>query len=311
MAAVINARDVVLQAASPRTVSVNLGSTVNVNGTVSGNVTGTLNGTAVSTVVNAALSATANYFTTSASDPTGGANGDAHYNSNTGVMWFKISGSWTAGGTINASQITTGTLAAARIAASSITSDKLSVSSLSAIAANLGTVTAGDISGSANINITGTANFQGATNSGGVNYCGVFNEARTVAGGVSATAGSGGFGVRGSAGTSGSIGVSGTGGSASGAEGVRATQGSGGGVALAVVGPMTITSSALVSNLRAATCQLADNSTKFATYADGGSSTGTSTATFVSTNKPGSNSSNVWWSLTNGSTTIRIPIWLT
>ena len=195
--------------------------------------------------------ATANFFTTSGLNPSGGRDGDAHYNSSTNVMWFRVSGVWQPGGTINASSITTGTLAAARIAANSITSDKLSVSTLSAITANLGTVTAGDITGTSNINITGTANFQGATNSGGVNFCGVFNEARTVPGGVSATAGVGGFGVRGNAGTSGSIGVSGTGGSASGAEGVRATQGTGGGVALSVIGPMTISSSALVSNLNA------------------------------------------------------------
>lgn len=195
--------------------------------------------------------ATANFFTTSSSDPSGGSDGDAHWNSASSTMWFKTGGVWRVGGTINAGQITTGTLAAARIAASSITSDKLSVSTLSAITANLGTVSAGDISGSANINIVGTANFQGSTNYGGVNYCGVFNASEGVAGGVSGIAGSGGFGVRGSAGSAGNIGVSGTGGSSSGAEGVRATQGSGGGLALNVVGPMAISSTALVTNLNA------------------------------------------------------------
>lgn len=264
MAAVINKRDIALQAASPRTVTVNLGSTVNVNGT--------LDGTPVADVVTAAFSGsgTDNFFTSSASDPTGGASGDAHYNTTTQVMWFNVAGTWTKGGTVNASQIITGTLAAARIAAGSITADKIaagsitatelaansvtsskiSVSTLSAIAANLGTVSAGSISGSANIDITGTANFQGATNSGGVNYCGVFNEARTVPGGVSATAGSNGFGVRGSAGTAGDIGVSGTAGTASGAEGVRAT-GNSGQTALGVVGTMTMSSTTLVSNLNA------------------------------------------------------------
>ena len=109
----------------------------------------------------------------------------------------------------------------------------------------------GDITGGSNINISGIANFQGATNSGGVSYCGVFNESRTTTGGVSGTAGSSGFGVRGSAGTSGTIGVSGTGGSSSGAEGVRATQGTAGGLALNVVGPMAITNTSVVSNLNA------------------------------------------------------------
>lgn len=107
--------------------------------------------------------ATENYFTTSASDPTGGVDGNAHWNSTTSTMWFKTGGVWRVGGTVNAGQITTGTLAAARIAASSITSDKISVSTLSAIAANLGTVTAGNISGTSNITITGSGKFDGAT----------------------------------------------------------------------------------------------------------------------------------------------------
>ena len=281
--------------------------------------------------------ATSNFFSTSTSDPTGGVNGDAHFNSTTNVMWFKVAGAWTRGGTVSASEITTGTLAAARIAANSITASKLSVSSLSSVSANLGTVTAGDITSSANINITGTANFQGATNSGGVNYCGVFNEARTVSGGVSGTAGASGFGVRGSAGTSGSIGVSGTGGSSPGAEGVRATQGSGGGVALSVVGPMTISSATLVSNLNADmvdglhASSLAKisggNSFSGSQYITGGNldvsgwvqcdnfridqtpSTGSATATFSGTNKPGGATTNQWMAINMNGTTKYIPVW--
>lgn len=260
MATVINKRDVALQAASPRTVAVNLGTNIVVNGSVSGNVTGTLNGTPVATVVDAALSGggTENFFTTSTSDPTGGNNGDAHYNSSTQVMWFKVAGTWTKGGTVNASQIITGTLAAARIAAGSITSDKMSVTSLSAIAANLGTVTAGDITGTADINITGTAKFGGTTPSGGVNYAVVCNESRGTPGGILGNAGPGGFGVRGDAGgqASSSIGVSG---SNTTGDGVRGTATSGVGVravastgtALLVDGQMQITSSSLVTNLNA------------------------------------------------------------
>jgi len=168
-----------------------------------------------------------------------------------------------------------------------------------------------NITGETNIDITGTANFQGATNYSGVNYCAVFNEDETIAGGVSAIAGASGFGVRGSAGTNGSIGVSGTGGSSSGAEGVRATQGSSGGVALNVVGPMQISSTALVSNLRAQTCVLADNSTEWDGFALSGVSTGSATATMDLTNKPGANSTNKWLTITDGVTTLRIMAWET
>ena len=370
MATVINARDVALQAASPRTVSVDLGSTVNVNGT--------LNGTAVSTVVNAALSATANYFTTSASDPTGGSNGDAHYNTSTDTMWFKISGIWKVGGTINANQITTGTLAAARIAASSITTDKisiggvtgsniatntitgtniasntvtgsniasstvtgsniasstvtgsniasttitggnivtgtitadkLSVLTLSAVAANLGTVTAGDISGSANIDISGRGVFGGNYTTSGYNSAVHGNPGRTAANGVTGYSSNFvGAGVRGDHNGSG-YGVNGFCSSSAG-YGVWA-ENNAGGVALQVVGKMAITSSALVSNLRSATTMLADDSTKWAGYTYYGTSTGTSTGTFVATNKPGVTTSNVWVMMSNGSTTLRWPVWL-
>jgi len=307
MATVINKRDVELQAASPRTATVNLGSTVNVNGTVSGDVTGTLNGTAVATVVSAALSATANYFTTSASDPTGGANGDAHYNSTTNVMWFNISGTWTKGGTINANAITAGTLAAARIAANSITADKLSVSSLSAVSADLGTITAGSITSTSSIDITGKGVFSGAYASSGFTSAVHANMGRASTYGVVANAGTSGIGIVGQAATGATAGVMGST-AASGSIGVMAVN-SGGGTALHVSGAMTITSSALVSNLRSATCLLADNSTKWAGYSGSGTSTGTSTATLTLTNKPGSNSTNTWFTITNGSTTVRWPVW--
>lgn len=274
--------------------------------------------------------ATSNFFSTSTVDPAGGSDGDAHYNSTTDVMWFKVRGTWEKGGTVNASQITVGTLAAARIAAGSIDATKLSVSSLAAITANLGTINAGNITGTANINITGTANFQGATNSGGVNYCGVFNEARTVPGGVSGTAGAGGFGIRGSAGINGSIGVSGSGGSSSGAEGVRATQGSGGGgVALSVVGPMTISNTTLVSNLNAdmvdglhATNFVRTDTSSTITgnlnvignlicdtfRIDITPTTGSATANFAP-NKPGGASTVRWFPISCNGVTYYLPVW--
>jgi hypothetical protein len=48
-------------------------------------------------------SATENLFTQSSSDPTGGVDGNAHWNTATQVMWFRTSGTWKAGGTVNAS----------------------------------------------------------------------------------------------------------------------------------------------------------------------------------------------------------------
>lgn len=194
--------------------------------------------------------ATANFFTSSASDPTGGSDGDAHYNSSTNVMWFKTAGVWQKGGTINASQITTGTLAAARIAASSITSDKLSVSTLSAITANLGTVNAGFISGSADIDITGRGVFNGAYLSSGITVAILANPGFAAEYGIIANAGAtGAAAVKGQSSYANSPAIEGTT-ATSGSIGVRAV-GSGGATALAVSGPMTMTSTTVVSNLNA------------------------------------------------------------
>ena len=262
MAAVINKRDVALQAASPRTATVNLGTTVNVNGT--------LNGQPVADVVAAAFdSGTSNFFTSSASDPTGGSSGDAHYNTTTQVMWFNVGGTWTKGGTVNASQIITGTLAAARIAANSITSDKIatgavtaneiaagaitatkiSVTTLSAIAANLGTVTAGDITGTSDIEISGRGVFKGTYaangytaavhgNPGRVSGVGVAGYSDAVIGaGVLGDHNGSGFGVHGYASSSAGYGVW--------------AENTGGGVALQVAGKMAISSTTVVTNLNA------------------------------------------------------------
>lgn len=243
MAAVINVRDTFLQSET-RTNPVTLPSGINVD------YSNVSNGPPVD--------ATANFFTEGTTDPTGGSDGNVYYNSTTGVSWMKVAGVWTKLGTVNASQITTGTLAAARIASGSITASKLSVSTLSAITANLGTVNAGSITGSADIDIAGTAIFNGTTPSGGVNYALVSNDSLGTPGGILGYAGSSGFGVRGQASGQGvsSIGVSG---SNTTGDGIRGTATSGTGVraiastgtALAVEGKMTMTNTTLVSNLNA------------------------------------------------------------
>lgn len=273
--------------------------------------------------------ATANFFTTSTLDPTGGIDGAAHYNSNTNVMWFKVNGVWQKGGTVNASQITVGTLAAARIAAGSITTDKLFVSTLSAITANLGTVNAGDITGSANINIAGNARFSGSTIDGSSLYTVVCNAASiTNGGGLKGYAGSSGVAVYGDGGTTGSRGIAGVG-RASGVIGVQATN-TASGLALEVTqGYMTINSTTLVSNLNA---DMVDglHATKFVrtdtsstitgnldvdgdlrcnTFRiDATPTTGAATANFAA-NKPGSASTVKWFPISCNGVTHYLPVW--
>lgn len=204
--------------------------------------------------------ATENLFTQSASNPSGGVDGNAHWNTATQVMWFRTAGTWNAGGTVNASSITTGTLAAARIASNSITSDKINVTTLSAITANLGSVNAGNISGSANINISGNAKFEGVTASGGSNYAVVVNSSRGTDNGLYASDGltPGGSAIFASSSANSAIAVEATN-TGPGGAGVQAAATSG--TALRVIGTMTMTSSATVANLRAATAVSADYAT--------------------------------------------------
>lgn len=271
--------------------------------------------------------ATANFFTTSTSNPTGGSNGDAHYNSSTNVMWFKVSGTWQQGGTINASSITTGTLAAARIAANSITADKLNVSTLDAITANLGTVTAGSITGTAGIDITGSAKFNGSITSSGETNTAVFNDTGATRNGLMAYAGnSNGYAISGQGGGLGGgvWGVSST----LGKSGVNAV-GLGSATALNVNGTMTTNNTTLVSNLNA---DMVDglHASKFVRTdtnstvtgnidvtgtvqtnvlrIDQTPSTGAAAATF-SFVKPGSASTNSWVTINFNGTNWYVPVW--
>lgn len=256
--------------------------TLNSNGTLTGEGGGSITALDYGSVSGSKppANATANFFTTSTINPTGGSDGDAHWNSATSVMWFKTGGAWSAGGTVNASEIITGTLAAARIATNSlnadkivsgsitatqiaastitganisagtITTDKLNVTSLSAITANLGAVTAGAITGTSTIDIAGSARFAGSTIDGGSLYT-VVCDAGSISsgGGLKGNAGIGGVGLYGDTGTVGDRGVAGVS-RVYGSRGVQAIN-TAGGWALDVSGYMTINNTTLVTNLHA------------------------------------------------------------
>lgn len=153
----------------------------------------------------------------------------------------------------------------------------------------------GDITGGSNINITGQGRFGGATLEGGATYAGVFNSSGGSSHGIGSFATTG-LGVWGNA-TSGS----GVFGSASTGVGVKA-QVTGAGTALQVLGKMTISDSTLVTNL---------NAQKWNGFTTGSVTTGSATATVNLTNKPGANSSNSWWVVSDGTTTLRIMCWIT
>ena len=295
MATIINARDVILQSQSTRTQQITLPSQYKIDS---------------SQVDSLPPGAT---YTQGVTNPNTSTPGNMYWNSATSVMWFKetSTGNWIAGGTLNASQINAGTLSAVRIASGSIDASKLNVGTLSSVSANLGSVTAGNITGTANININGSASFQGSTSDSSVITAVLANSTHAQENGIRSYAGSnGGSAVYGNANNSIGDGFGGffrrQGGTSGAALHVESSTSA---PALEVVGSMTISSATLVSNLRAATCLLADNSTKWNGFTTGSITTGSSTGTFNASNKPGSNSTNSWWIVSDGATTIRIPVW--
>ena len=197
--------------------------------------------------------ATANFFSTSGSNPSGGSDGDAHWNSSTSTMWFKTGGVWRVGGTINANQITVGTLAAARIASNSITTDKINVGgALSNLSSNMGTVSSGTLTSSVSMSVNGSAVFNGSSNQGFGAAAVNANTSLNSTNGVIGRAGGSGAGVYGT--TSSGIGVLGQASSGGGVGGQFS--GSGGASALEVFGSTllqgTITiSTQTISNLTA------------------------------------------------------------
>lgn len=168
----------------------------------------------------------------------------------------------------------------------------------------------GVITGGSNIDITGQGRFGGNVSSDSTTWAVVCNPASASTGGLIGWAGSAGAGVRGNcvSSLSSSRGVEGIAGSGTGVYGVASSgvgvraQVTGAGTALQVLGRMTISDSTLVTNL---------NAQRWNGFTAGSVTTGSATATFVATNKPGANSSNSWWVVSDGTTTLRIPCWIT
>lgn len=89
-----------------------------------------------------------------------------------------------AANAVTATELAAGAVTTAKLVAYAVTADKMSVSTLSAITANLGSVTAGEITGTAGINITGNARFRGAY-TGAVTQAAVYaNESLAATDGV-------------------------------------------------------------------------------------------------------------------------------
>jgi hypothetical protein len=83
----------------------------------------------------------------------------------------------------------------------------------------------------------------------------------------------------------------------------------GGGTALFVDGPMTITNSTRVTNLNADFARTLIGTTSNQLRFVSGTSTGSSIATFSGAAKPGGMSTNVWMTIQIDSTTLYIPVW--
>lgn len=181
----------------------------------------------------------------------------------------------------------------------------------------------GDISGASSLNITGNAIFGGSYVVGGVTYAVAANTSGVASGGVyGASESGGGVGVRGvtafgagvygTANGSGGVGVKGLS-TASGGSGVVAS-GSGGATALDVFGAMTIDNTTLVSNLNA---DLLDGlhavdfvkSGGIAYQLFGTQTAGSGVATFDGTAKPGGNSTNIWAKTVIAGVTLYFPVW--
>lgn len=158
----------------------------------------------------------------------------------------------------------------------------------------------GDITGGSNIDITGQGQFKGSATVSGLVAAVFANMTGGATHGVVGAAGTSGIGIYGISNGTSQIAVYGEGQNAA-SVGVRARNLSTG-TALQVNGKMTIDNSTLVTNL---------NAQKWNGFTTGTVTTGSATATVNLTNKPGANSSNSWWVVSDGTTTLRIMCWIT
>lgn len=262
MAAVINKRDSALQAASPRIVAVNLGSTVNVDGTISGSPASTVVSNATTAAAHAASTGNPHgatltqisgdlddiadgvtYFRTNANQVTGAGRAFNGLNSSSEYIKSLKSTQLTVVGS-NPSTGWVGDVNGIRMYQSG--SLKVNIPISGAPTFN------GDITGDSNINITGNAVFQGNSLLGGADACVHVNQSLTATNGLIAycDSGTGTAAVKGIATTTNSNGVIGQA-NVSGAVGLRGINSFAGGIGLSVTGAMTITSTTIVSNLNA------------------------------------------------------------
>lgn len=153
----------------------------------------------------------------------------------------------------------------------------------------------GNITGGANINITGEGIFGGATSSGPGTYAIIANSGYGANGGVIAYSNqifNGAImGYASGDAFGGHFETTGT-------QAALSCYTSGTGAALQVDG---------ISNFLGSGINFGGDGHLY--YFSGGTTTGTSTATFTSTNKPGSNSANSWITIKIDSTTLYIPVW--
>ncbi|MBA3756293.1 MAG: tail fiber domain-containing protein [Nitrosomonas sp.] len=264
MAAAINKRDVYLLAATPRTVSVNLGTNVNVDGTVAGTPAGTVVDNADTGAAHA------------------GSSGNPH-----GVSLTQISGDLddiSDGSTYfrtNSNQVTGAGRGFNALNSSNEYNKSLKSTQLTVVGSNPSTGWVGDSNGirmyqsgvlkvnipvsgdpyfDGDLEISGFATFGGNTTSDSTTWSGVFNEGQNSTGGLVGWAGNSGAGVRGNCSNSSSTarGVEGVATTATGVNAIcttgtalKGSASSGSGTALALVGKMTTNSTLLVSNLNA------------------------------------------------------------